>query len=367
MLIGSLARVSFGPAGIPGGAQYAAHSSKLLLLEHAQSQPCPVACAQAEYNARCDPQHRMPRSASPEAEAEEAADCAAAGGGFGSSGAAPPPQQARPQAQGTDASGRPSQPYSFTKPEPERFVPNPGSSGGGAGGAAGAAKSASTSARAAGAAGHQPQADRGGSADAQGQGQAKAGKAQPRGGASGKPAAAEAKPRAAGGAGSNGGAQQQQQQQQPQPGAQPRNAGAGFRPDSKARGPPPGGRAAGSGGGAGPDADRGASPDHDDGGYGGRGASAAPPAERKWDWWFTGTMEALKSGLEPYAGPGVLGSAVQGLFYLVYISLTIPHVTISFLAGEVVRNGCGSCCSCRGRRAAAKRRCAVPAVAAPCA
>ncbi|KAG2428814.1 hypothetical protein HXX76_011514 [Chlamydomonas incerta] len=274
----------------------------------------------AEYNARCDPHDRMPRSASVEAEAN---------GSFAPNGAVPPPHQARSQAQGTDASGRPSQPYSFTTPEPERFVPNPGSTSGvGAGGARGTAKGAGAGAGAAGTACHQPQADRAGPTAAPGQGQAKSGKSQPRGGTSSKPGATEANAGGAGGAGSSAGAQQQQQQQ----GAHARSEGTGFRPDPKARGPPPRARATGSGGGAGPDADRGASPGHDDGGYGGRGASASPPAERKWDWWFTGTMEALKSTLEPYAGPGLLGSVVQGMFYFVYISLTIPHVTISFLA-----------------------------------
>ncbi|KAG2449561.1 hypothetical protein HYH02_005094 [Chlamydomonas schloesseri] len=283
----------------------------------------------ANYNARCDPQHRMPRSVGVDAE-----DFVGASGGSASSASASPrQQQPRAQAQGTDAKGRPSQPYSFTKPEPERFVPNPGGSGDRAAGATRAATGAGTGTRPSGTAGQEPQAGRGGPAEAQAQGQAKGGKSQARGGASNRPGAAEAKPEPAGGGGSKAGTQQQQQQQQ---GANTRGAGAGFRPDPKARGPPPRARGAGSGGGAGSDADHGASPERDDGGgsAGGRGGAggASAPVDRKWDWWFTGTMEALKAALEPYAGPGVLGNVVHGLFYVVYISLTVPHITISFLA-----------------------------------
>ncbi|GLC61796.1 hypothetical protein PLESTB_001804100 [Pleodorina starrii] len=321
----------------------------------------------ADYNARCDPDQKINRrqgqqgggkskQAAPagapgaasgaSAAAGGAASAAAAGTGrpqdrsAASAGQAPPKpnssqqqqQQQQPQQQdGGGAGGRPSQPYSFTKPASERVRPEPnasssskpggaGSSGGGSGSAAG-----SSPASGRGAAGTKPAAS-GRSAAGSEKPEAQQARAKP----GGQPqqqqqqqsqqsgqGSSQGQAGASAGAGPSRGTQQQQQQ----------HGSSGFKSEPRARPPPNQSRNRSGGGGT-------AEAEEDAGGD--DGAGAASTSRDRWDWWLTSVCKGIKRMMDPYMAPGrpvwMVGLAA-GLCWILVLALTLPHVVLGALAG----------------------------------
>ncbi|KXZ47524.1 hypothetical protein GPECTOR_34g683 [Gonium pectorale] len=254
----------------------------------------------ADFNQRCDPEHRIERPDRPPQQqgqqaaagspktgngsgsapaASGASQANGSGGGSGPSKPAPGQQQAGSSSGangagggggrgsgGASSSDRSSQPYGSSKPEREHVRPQGGRGAGSkaaTGGGPGRGGSKGPAAAGGGA---------GGAGAADGQRQAAGGQQSGAAGAAHKP-------------GPHAHPQQAQPPQGPGQGRSPPNGAAGpgpsVKPEPRARAPPRHRGGAGSDGGAAEDGS----------------AGADGSGERRWDWWFTGTMRAVRKGL----------------------------------------------------------------------